>query len=123
MDTHFISQRSSHVICVSIFDCNLIFNRGMIMPDDQSITLRNIIGMGVVLAVNFGVAALLAFFQASVAEVCMACVVLLLLSILTITRYISIFPEIIINLCSSLRLILLLQRLVLLSSSYPDLAV
>ena len=57
------------------------------MPDDQSITLKNIIGMGIVLAVNFGVAALLAFLQASVAEVCMACVVLLLLSIVTINRY------------------------------------
>ena len=59
------------------------------MPDDQSITLKNIIGMGIVLAVNFGVAALLAFLQASVAEVCMACVVLLLLSIVTINRYLS----------------------------------
>ena len=64
-----------------------LLNRGMIMPDDQTITLKNIIGMGVVLAVNFGVAAVLAFFQASVAEVCMACVVLLLLSILAISRY------------------------------------
>ena len=61
----------------------------MIMPDDQSITLKNIIGMAIVLAVNFGVAALLAFLQASVAEVCMACVVLLLLSIVTINRYLT----------------------------------
>ena len=59
------------------------------MPDDQSITLKNIIGMGIVLAVNYGIAALLAFFQASVAEVCLACVVLLLLSIVTINRYLT----------------------------------
>lgn len=54
------------------------------MPDDQTITFKNMIGLAVILAVNFSVASLLTMFHASVLHVCMACVGLLLVAILSI---------------------------------------
>ena len=56
------------------------------MPEDQKITFWNVTGMCLVLAVNFGVASVLAIYRASVLEVCLACLALLLLSLLCISR-------------------------------------
>jgi hypothetical protein len=61
-----------------------LHDRGMVMPDDQSITFKNMIGLAVILAVNFSVASLLTMYHASVLHVCMACVGLLLVAILSI---------------------------------------
>lgn len=61
--------------------------RGMIMPDDRNITIRNTIGMGAVLAIVFAASFFIHSTGFGVFRIFIACLLLLLLSILVILRF------------------------------------
>eukprot|EP00607_Mallomonas_marina_P004963 CAMPEP_0182439996 /NCGR_PEP_ID=MMETSP1167-20130531/86781_1 /TAXON_ID=2988 /ORGANISM="Mallomonas Sp, Strain CCMP3275" /LENGTH=695 /DNA_ID=CAMNT_0024633825 /DNA_START=723 /DNA_END=2810 /DNA_ORIENTATION=- len=60
--------------------------RGMIMPDDRDIALRNTVGMGVVLAIAFAAAWVLHTMQTSLIGIFVSCLLLSLVAVMVIIK-------------------------------------
>ena len=58
----------------------------MVMPDDHAITIKNSLGMAIILGVSYGIAYVLCAHSATGSTVCMACLALFLVANFAIGR-------------------------------------
>ena len=61
-----------------VFYSHTVTTRGMVMPDDKSITMKNCIGMFSILGIAYVSATILHYYSASFVEISLACLALFL---------------------------------------------